>query len=117
MHDIEFKFDDLFKLPEEISDNRPSKYLYTNCRSDVTGSWLYPPGGGQAWHVNTRLSPLRLYISWSETGDSGMLFLDNGTIKEDRDKQGWNIRIFDATHPHAVFAGCWRYSEGHEIIF
>jgi len=115
-HDPMFVLEDLFSAPDNIPANRSVKYLYSNGRSDgVTGSWLYPPGGGQGWHVNTNLSTHRLYLSWSETGDSGMLFLKDGMVVEDHDEKGWNIRIFDATQPHAVFARCWRYSVGYQV--
>jgi hypothetical protein len=113
VQDPAFVLDGLFEVPTNILANSSAKNLFSDGRADgVTGSWLYPPGGGQGWHTNTHFSPHRLYVSWSETGDSGMLFLKDGVVSEDRDERGWNIRLFDATQPHAVFARCWRYSVG-----
>lgn len=115
----DFNLDYILSKCSNIKNNMCNRYLYTDRRSDgVTGSWLYPPGGGQSWHINDIdiLGTHRLYLSWSETGDSGMLFLDeNNKIIKDIDQTGWNIRIFDATKPHAVFSYCWRYSIGYSI--
>lgn len=79
----------------------------------ITGSFVYPPGGGMGWHTNSNLAGTRTYLSWSETGDSGMGWIaDDGTVRWDYDAPGWNVRVFHVPKWHCVFANCWRCSVG-----
>ena len=82
--------------------------------SDVqpTASIIYPPGGGMGWHTNSNDPGWRAYLSWSETGDSGMGWLRDGQVVLDYDKAGWNVRLFQVPSWHCVFANCWRCSVG-----
>jgi hypothetical protein len=68
------------------------------------------------WHTNSNNPGRRLYASWSETGESGMRWLDaDNTIVDDQDKKGWNLRVFDTPRWHMVYANCWRYSVGWKV--
>jgi hypothetical protein len=78
----------------------------------ITASVVYPPSGGMGWHTNSGLPGWRAYLSWSETGDSGMGWLRDGEVVLDYDKPGWNIRMFQVPAWHCVFARCWRCSVG-----
>lgn len=78
------------------------------------GIW-YPPGGWMDWHTNSNNPGKRLYVSWSETGDSGMRWYRDGEVVNDPDQQGWNVRIFDTPQWHMVYADCWRFSVGWKI--
>jgi len=80
-----------------------------------TGAFLYPPGGGQGWHTNSNLAGTRVYAAWSETGNSGMVFYENGRMRVEKDKPGWNVRAFVVPCWHAVWAECWRISVGFNI--
>jgi len=85
-----------------VSDN----YIkYSNCMG-------YPPGGGMSWHTNGDYPGARMYASWSETGDSGMLFYRDGKVIVDKDIKGLNIRYFLAPSWHGVWSNCYRLSIG-----
>ncbi len=92
-----------------------------SCAKDLYGEsctnviW-YPPGGWMDWHTNSNNPGKRLYVSWSETGKSGMRWLNKKNIVvEDPDKPGWNIRIFNTPEWHMVYADCWRFSIGWKL--
>ena len=75
----------------------------------------YPPGGWMDWHTNSNSPGKRLYVSWSETGDSGMRWFSDGEVVDDPDQPGWNVRSFDTPQWHMVYAGCWRFSIGWKV--
>lgn len=77
--------------------------------SNVIG---YPPGGGMSWHTNGDYPGARIYASWSETGDSGMLFYKDGEVIVDKDVKGLNMRYFLAPCWHGVWSNCYRLSIG-----
>ena len=84
--------------------------------STCTNAIWYPPGGFMSWHTNSNNSGRRLYAAWSETGDSGMKWLDkNNKVVDDPDKPGWNLRVFDTPQWHMVYANCWRFSVGWKV--
>ena len=80
-----------------------------------TNAIWYPPGGFMDWHTNSNNPGKRLYVAWSETGDSGMKWFRDGLVCDDPDQQGWNVRIFDTPQWHMVYANCWRYSVGWKV--
>ena len=89
-----------------------AKDLYgTSCTNAI---W-YPPGGWMDWHTNSNNPGKRLYIAWSETGESGMRWFCDGSVVQDPDQPGWNVRIFDTPQWHMVYANCWRYSIGWKV--
>lgn len=81
----------------------------------TTNSIWYPPGGFMDWHTNSNNPGKRLYVAWSETGDSGMKWFRDGVVIEDPDQPGWNVRIFDTPKWHMVYANCWRFSVGWKV--
>lgn len=80
-----------------------------------TNAIWYPPGGWMDWHTNSNNSGKRLYVAWSETGESGMRWFRDGQVVDDPDQPGWNVRIFDTPEWHMVYARCWRYSIGWKV--
>jgi hypothetical protein len=81
-----------------------------------TNAIWYPPGGFMDWHTNSNNPGKRLYVSWSETGEGGMKWLnENNIIVDDPDKPGWNVRIFDTPQWHMVYTDCWRFSIGWKV--
>lgn len=116
----------LHSWPPKEDINKGDRYCVTNfptpdewlksttCR--ISGHMTYPPGGYMSWHTNSGQPGTRLYASWSETGESGMLFVDDaGKPYVDYDKLGWNIRTFKCPTWHAVFSKCWRVSIGWHL--
>lgn len=93
----------------------PHYFVLPHKNSTITGAFVYPPGGGQGWHTNSNLPGIRVYAAWSENGNSGMVFYENGEIRVDRDKPGWNVRAFKVPCWHAVWAECWRISIGFNV--
>ena len=86
---------------------------YRNTKFRISGRMIYPPNGFMEWHTNGDWPGARLYASWSENGDSGMLFVDNNNKPYiDKDHPGWNIRSFECPTWHAVWSKCWRVSVG-----
>lgn len=81
----------------------------------TTNSIWYPPDGFMDWHTNSNNPGKRLYVAWSETGDSGMRWFRDGAVVDDPDQPGWNVRIFDTPQWHMVYAHCWRYSIGWKV--
>jgi hypothetical protein len=81
----------------------------------ITGYFVYPPNGGMPWHTNSNLPGTRVYASWSENGNSGMMFADNKKITIDKDSVGWNIRAFNCPVWHCVWSDCWRVSIGWRL--
>lgn len=84
-------------------------------RHTISGGSIYPPNGWMGWHTNGNWPGQRLYASWSENGNSGMLWFVNGQTIADYDKPGWNIRVFNCPVWHAVFSNCWRASVGWHL--
>lgn len=114
----DFEIQNLWKSIPRNSPDIPNAF---GCRKaslwkreyPLTGSFVYPPGGGMSWHTNSNNPGLRIYLSWSENGDSGMGWLDaEGNLKLDYDEIGWNIRVFNVPTWHCVFSNCWRCSLG-----
>lgn len=85
-----------------------SNIEYTNCIG-------YPPNGGMDWHTNSNNPGIRVYVSWSENGNSGMLWYKNNKILIDKDSAGFNIRQFLTPCWHSVWSNCYRYSMGFKI--
>jgi hypothetical protein len=83
-----------------------------NMVNGMAGHFVYPPGGGIDWHDDARYPGWRVYVSWSETGESGMIFEEGGVRRVCQDKPGWNVRQFLAPTWHCVWTECWRYSMG-----
>lgn len=113
-----FDVGQLLACPPNTDDDIPraaakrSAYWFSDPQR-ITASIIYPPTGGMGWHTNSDLAGKRIYLSWSENGDSGMGWLNaDGTVRRDYDAIGWNIRVFDVPQWHCVFANCWRCSVG-----
>jgi hypothetical protein len=101
-----------------LMDRRLSDSRRLECRKTLesaggmSGHFIYPPGGGIDWHDDAAYPGWRVYIAWSETGESGMLFDEGGVRRVCQDKPGWNVRQFLAPTWHCVWTDCWRYSVG-----
>jgi hypothetical protein len=92
------------------------KKAYETTTRKISGRMIYPPNGYMDWHTNGDCPGTRMYAAWSETGDSGMMFLDKDGIPYiDQDIQGWNIRTFDCPTWHNVWSRCWRVSIGWNL--
>lgn len=126
LRDNDFIFEDLFQKPKDLSTHRNKIGKFYNIMLDeplellgnkFRNAILYPPFGGMGWHTNGPNTGKRIYISWSETGDSGMNWYDveKDTIIVDKDEVGFNIRIFDIPQWHCVWAKCNRFSIGFDI--
>jgi|688.fasta_scaffold98519_2 hypothetical protein len=122
----DFNFDKLFDRPLDLLDyenktgyfqkiflEEHMEFLGYRCKNLI----FYPPHGGMGWHTNGPKSGKRIYISWSESGDSGMNWYDveKDNIIIDKDETGFNIRIFDIPQWHCVWSKCNRFSIGFDI--
>jgi hypothetical protein len=93
-----------------LKDSIHENYIrYTNCIG-------YPPNGGMDWHTNGNDPGIRIYVSWSEDGNSGMMWYKNNQIIIDQDHPGFNIRQFVTPCWHGVWSKCYRYSMGFKLI-
>jgi hypothetical protein len=121
-----FVFEDLFIKPRNLSStkNNIGKFHHVNFKNYVNifgnkckNAILYPPLGGMGWHTNGPENGKRIYISWSETGESGMNWYDieQDIVTIDKDEIGFNIRVFDIPQWHCVWSKCLRFSIGFDI--
>lgn len=88
---------------------------------EVSGHFLYPPGGFMGWHTNERAPGWRVYLSHAEKpGRSFFRYMDpeSGRMVTSWDR-GWDARMFriDAARPfwHTVHSETFRYSLGYRI--
>lgn len=93
----------------KIKSNPIHDVKYTNCIG-------YPPNGGMDWHTNGNDPGIRIYLSWSENGNSGMVWYKNNQIIVDKDNIGFNIRQFKTPCWHKVWSKCYRLSLGFKIL-
>jgi hypothetical protein len=122
----DFNFDKLFDRPLDLLDyenktgyfqkiflEEHMEFLGYRCKNLI----FYPPHGGMGWHTNGPKSGKRIYISWSETGESGMNWynIEKDIVTIDKDEIGFNIRIFDIPQWHCVWSKCNRFSIGFDI--
>jgi hypothetical protein len=87
-----------------------------------SGSFHYPPDGGQSWHTNyddLKLDDsrnMRIYLTHNDTDTSEFRVYDKITDKRTIHAEpiGWSARVFDLTDPlwHCVVAGGTRISLG-----
>lgn len=121
-----FDFNALFEKPKDLTTNtnNTGKFYDIELKKEIEilgkkfrNAIFYPPSGGMGWHTNGPENGRRVYISWSETGESGMNWydLDKDVIKIDQDEAGFNIRIFEIPQWHCVWAKCNRFSIGFDI--
>jgi hypothetical protein len=94
---------------ESIHNAIHTNIKYSNCIA-------YPPNGGMDWHTNGDAPGIRIYASWSETGDSGMIWYKDNRIIIDYDTKGLNIRQFTTPCWHGVWSKCYRYSIGFRLF-
>lgn len=122
----DFVFEDLFHKPRDLTthNNRVGQFYNITLSEDLEilgnkfrNAILYPPYGGMGWHTNGPESGKRIYISWSETGESGMNWynIETDKITIDQDEIGFNIRIFDIPRWHCVWSKCNRFALGFDI--
>lgn len=94
----------------------PDKFI------NVSGHWFYPKNGGyMGWHTNSDAPYERLYLVYSETGESWFKYKkENGDVEEVKDKKGWNVYNFTTPeYPlfwHCVEAKCNRWSFGFRML-
>ena len=111
--DLSFSKETLFKKPQSASNRRDMRQvLDLRIADNISGHFIYPPGGGIDWHDDSGCAGWRVYMAWSETGNSGMIFEEGGVRRVCQDKPGWNVRTFLAPTWHCVWTECWRYSIG-----
>jgi hypothetical protein len=126
----DFVFDDLFTRPLNLDmyDNKIGNFYKLSLRDDLASNFIilgnkcknvlfYPPFGGMGWHTNGPAAGKRIYISWSETGESGMNWYntEKDIVTIDKDEIGFNIRVFDIPQWHCVWSKCNRFSVGFDI--
>jgi len=107
--DIPKDFVDTIYQQAILNDVHSSAIKYSNCIG-------YPPKGGMGWHTNSDSAGMRIYASFSENGDSGMVWYKDGRIVVDKDTIGLNIRQFTVPCWHGVWSNCYRFSLGFKII-
>lgn len=126
----DFSFDDLFKKPDLHNERykaafvkRYKPYKNNNIARElfgdrVTNVIVYPPYGGMSWHTNGPKKSKRMYMSWSEDGNSGMSWYDTekDELIVDQDDQGWNVRFFDIPTWHCVWSKCYRLAIGYNVM-
>lgn len=92
-----------------------------NC-VNPSGHWHYPVGGFMGWHTNSDAPFERLYLVYSETGESWFRYRDPVTseIVSVQDNKGWNVYNFttpnDQLFWHCVYSECNRFSFGFRIV-
>jgi hypothetical protein len=96
------------QISNSIKKNQIHNIQYINCIG-------YPPNGGMDWHTNSDNPGIRIYASWSENGNSGMIWYKNNEIIFDQDRIGLNIRQFTTPCWHKVWSKCYRLSIGYKI--
>lgn len=94
---------------DQISQNKIHNIQYSNLIA-------YPPNGGMDWHTNSNSPGIRIYVSWSENGNSGMMWYKDGELIMDQDNVGLNIRQFTVPCWHKIWSKCYRLSIGFKII-
>lgn len=109
--DYDLSMQSLLARPLEESCRREIRTVL-DIPEGVSGHFIYPPGGGVDWHDDGGFPGWRVYLAWSETGQSGMIFEEDGIRRICQDKAGWNMRKFLAPTWHCVWTDCWRYSIG-----
>lgn len=109
--DYDLSMDSLLARPLESSSRKDIRTVL-DIPNGVSGQFVYPPRGGIDWHDDHAFPGWRVYISWSETGESGMIFEEKGIRRICKDSAGWNVRKFLAPTWHCVWTDCWRYSIG-----
>lgn len=88
----------------------------------VSGHFYYPPGGYMSWHTNSDQPYKRVYVTFADKpGKSFFRYKHGGEIVTEWDKEGVNIRVFEATDKeplfwHCVFSDCNRVSFGFRLI-
>ena len=87
-----------------------------------SGMFMYPPKGFMSWHTNASAPCDRLYLAYSDNGDSFFRYYDNETkeIVTDYDRAGLNWRRFSVTNEpphfwHCVGSNCTRISLGFRL--
>jgi hypothetical protein len=70
--------------------------LTENKLQKQTGCFWYPPKGYMGWHTNEDNTGYRIYIVYSENGDSFFTYKDpeTGNLVNSFDNAGWNMRSF-----------------------
>lgn len=122
----DFNFDNLFDRPLDLLDyeNKTGYFqkIFLEKHIEILGHKcknliFYPPYGGMGWHTNGPNVGKRIYISWSETGESGMNWYnpEKDLVTIDKDEMGFNIRIFNIPQWHCVWSKCNRFSLGFDI--
>lgn len=85
-----------------------------------SGHWYYPPDGYMGWHTNSDAPFERVYLVYSDTGDSWFMYYDENGFTCHKDDPGWNVYQFttpkDPLFWHAVMSHCNRFSFGFKIV-
>lgn len=88
-----------------------------------SGHWLYPAEGGfMGWHTNSDAPFERVYLVYSDTGESWFNYYctrEKRVVKV-KDEKGWNVYHFETPKDplfwHCVYTECDRYSFGFRIV-
>ena len=91
-------------------------------KADNSGEHYYPRTGFMGWHTNASAPCERLYITYSDTGESFFRYYDeeNDEIITDWDNPGLTFRLFPITDKpphfwHCVGSNCNRISLGYRL--
>jgi hypothetical protein len=101
---------------QQVAKSFPGKCV------NPSGHWHYPAGGYMGWHTNSDAPFERVYLVYSENGDSMFAYIDpeTNTPVVHYDDPGWNVYQFttpkDPLFWHAVMSQCNRFSFGFKIV-
>lgn len=84
-----------------------------------SGFFMYKPGSYMGWHTNINDPGVRVYITYSSTGDSFFRYMSDGKIHTSYDEPGITIRKFNTEEKnplwHCVGSNCLRISIGFKV--
>ena len=113
---VRFDSMDRFDLIQTLSK------IFQNHSIQLSGDFLYPPGGFMSWHTNSNTPGDRVYLTYvPQGGKSFFKYRDaDGKIVTSYDQTGWTMRHF-RTEKHDLLWHCvgsetYRLSIGFRIM-
>lgn len=113
---INFDAMDRFNLIQELSN------MFDGHSIQLSGNFLYPPGGFMSWHTNSNTPGDRVYLTYTTESDKSFFRYRNsdGDIITSYDKSGWTMRRFRVDSSdllwHCVYSDTFRLSIGFRIM-
>ena len=113
---IKFDAIDRFNLIQDLAD------MFSDHSIQLSGNFLYPPGGFMSWHTNSNTPGDRVYLTYAtETDKSFFRYRDSdGNIRTSYDKSRWIMRRFHVDSSdllwHCVYSDTFRLSIGFRLM-